>query len=86
MSSTDSELSTERLQNLPARMLNEYAYCPRLFFLEHVQGDWRESVDTLDGTFKHRRVDAKDQILSGPGGSDEGDDEAVSVVEHARSV
>ena len=86
MSVTDSEASAEPLQNLPARMLNEYAYCPRLFFLEHVQGDWRESVDTLDGTFKHRRVDAKDQILSGPVGADEGDDEGVSVVEHARSV
>lgn len=24
---------------VPARMLNEYLYCPRLFFLEWIQGE-----------------------------------------------
>ena len=24
---------------LPARMLNEFAYCPRLFYLEYAQGE-----------------------------------------------
>lgn len=42
---------------LPARMLNEYAYCPRLFYLEFVQQEWAHSADTLDGRFVHRRVD-----------------------------
>lgn len=42
---------------VPARMLNEYAYCPRLFYLEWVQGEWADSADTEDGRFKHRRVD-----------------------------
>ena len=42
---------------IPARMLNEYAYCPRLCYLEWVQGEFAESRDTLDGTFQHRRVD-----------------------------
>ena len=42
---------------LPARMLNEYTYCPRLFYLEYVQGEWAHSVDTLDGRLIHRRVD-----------------------------
>jgi len=41
---------------LPARMLNEYAYCPRLAYLEWVQGEWAESADTVDGKFQHRRV------------------------------
>ena len=41
---------------LPARMLNEFAYCPRLAFLEWVQGEWAESADTVDGKFQHRRV------------------------------
>jgi CRISPR-associated protein Cas1 len=45
-------------QLLPARMLNEYAYCPRLFFLEWVQQQWAESGDTAEGAFHHRRVDA----------------------------
>jgi len=28
---------------LPARMVNEYEYCPRLAYLEWVQGEWAES-------------------------------------------
>ncbi|BCO36580.1 CRISPR-associated protein Cas4 [Mycobacterium heckeshornense] len=42
---------------LPARMLNEYAYCPRLFFLEWVQQQWADSADTAEGSFHHRQVD-----------------------------
>ena len=43
---------------LPARMVNEFAYCPRLFFYEWVEGVFRESVDTVEGQFEHKRVDA----------------------------
>ena len=42
---------------VPARMLNEFAYCPRLCYLEWVQGEFRDSVDTGDGRYQHRRVD-----------------------------
>jgi CRISPR-associated protein Cas1 len=42
---------------VPARMLNEHAYCPRLAYLEWVQGDFADSVDTVDGRYQHRRVD-----------------------------
>ena len=42
---------------VPALMLNEYAYCPRLAYLEWVQGEFADSPDTLDGRFQHRRVD-----------------------------
>jgi CRISPR-associated protein Cas1 len=38
-------------------MLNEFAYCPRLFYLEYVQQEWDHSADTLEGRFVHRRVD-----------------------------
>lgn len=34
---------------LPARMINEYQYCPRLAYLEWVQGEWSDSADTVDG-------------------------------------
>ena len=44
---------------LPARMINEFAYCPRLFYLEYVQREWAESAETLDGSFVHRRVDTE---------------------------
>lgn len=42
---------------LPVRMLNEYVYCPRLAYLEWVQGEWAESVDTVQGQGVHKRVD-----------------------------
>ncbi|MBS0446695.1 MAG: CRISPR-associated endonuclease Cas1 [Proteobacteria bacterium] len=44
---------------LPARMLNEYAYCPRLAYLEWVQGEWADSADTVEGRQVHRRVDRR---------------------------
>lgn len=43
---------------LPARMLNEFVYCPRLFFYEWVEGVFENSADTLDGQAKHTRVDS----------------------------
>ena len=31
---------------MPARMVNEFVYCPRLFFYEWVEGLFQESADT----------------------------------------
>jgi len=42
---------------LPVRMLNEMAYCPRLFHLEWVGAEWAPNVYTADGNYQHRRVD-----------------------------
>lgn len=42
---------------IPARMLNEFVYCPRLFYLEWVDHRWADSDDTEAGRFVHRRVD-----------------------------
>ena len=64
---------------VPARMLNEFAYCPRLCYLEWVQGEFAHSEDTLDGRFQHRRVDRESGSLPEAGSSDD------SVI-HARSV
>lgn len=33
---------------IPARMLNEFVYCPRLAYLEWVQKEWEDSSDTVD--------------------------------------
>jgi len=38
-------------------MLNEWVYCPRLAVLEHVQREWADSPETVDGRRVHRRVD-----------------------------
>jgi CRISPR-associated protein Cas1 len=64
---------------LPARMLNEFVYCPRLFFLEWVEGVFRESADTIEGKLQHARVDEKPTALPGP-------QEAETGRIHSRSV
>lgn len=48
---------------LPARMVNEYVYCPRLFFYEWVEGVFRESADTVGGSAEHKRVDQEGKGL-----------------------
>lgn len=48
---------------LPVRMLNEYAYCPRLFHFMHVEQRFEENQFTIEGKTAHRRVDALDHIL-----------------------
>ncbi len=69
---------------MPVRMVNEYCYCPRLFFLEHVDGQWCDNFYTEDGRRAHRRLDAAiDGVLDdgetaakkkkGNGGDEEGD-------------
>ena len=42
---------------VPARMLNEFAYCPRLAYLEWVQGEFADNLEVLEGRFGHRRVE-----------------------------
>ncbi len=42
---------------IPARILNEHVYCPRLAYLEWVDRQFADNADTADGTFVHRVVD-----------------------------
>ncbi len=51
---------------LPLRMLNEYAYCPRLFHFMHVEGRWEDNAFTAEGRLAHRRVDQLDHLLPDP--------------------
>ncbi len=51
-------MRTELPELVPARMLNEYAYCPRLFFLEWVDSLWASNADVAEGVRRHGRVDA----------------------------
>ena len=64
---------------VPARMVNEYVYCPRLAYLEWVQGDWADNADTAEGRFRHRVVDQ-------PGGALPSPADAPGEAIHARSV
>lgn len=74
---------------LPVRMLNEYAYCPRLFHLMHVEGRWEDNVYTIEGRDVHRRVDRIDHVLPDPEADDPGDgepDDGEEPPEISRSV
>jgi len=50
-------------QQIPARMMNEFVYCQRLFYYEFVEGVFVESVDTLRGAAIHQRVDSGNGAL-----------------------
>jgi CRISPR-associated exonuclease Cas4 len=41
---------------LPLSMLNQYTYCPRRFWLMHVQGEMLINAPVLEGTLQHERV------------------------------
>jgi CRISPR-associated protein Cas1 len=56
-------MSSEFADLLPVRMLNEFVYCPRLFYFEHVDGRWADNEFTVDGKRVHRRVDRFDDLL-----------------------
>lgn len=64
---------------IPARMLNEFVYCPRLAYLEWVQKEWESSSDTVEGRHVHRRVDAGSGTLPEP-------DDDLEDLKIARSV
>ncbi len=64
---------------LPARMLNEFVYCPRLFFYEWVEGVFAHSADTLEGAFRHESLESKADALPPA-------DQASDAQIHSRSV
>lgn len=54
-------------------MLNEFVYCPRLFYLEWVEGLWDENADTATGSLVHARSDRGGGLMpDAEGVSDEG--------------
>jgi CRISPR-associated protein Cas1 len=61
-------------------MLNEFVYCPRLFFYEWVEGLFAHNADTTEGAFRHARVDQKHGAL--PAADDLADDERI----HSTSI
>jgi CRISP-associated protein Cas1 len=40
-------------------MLNEFSYCPRLFHLEWVHGQFVGNADPAEGLWQHRAVDVE---------------------------
>lgn len=54
-------------ETVPARMVNEFVYCPRLFHLEWVQGRFAGSDDVEAGRYTHRVVDVPSGVLPDAG-------------------
>ncbi len=94
-------MSTATHPLVPARMLNEYVYCPRLAYIEWIEHDFRDNAFTADGRYQHRRVDRPSPaggLPATPNSTDEaaadqageGDDEeheaGLSRPLHARSI
>ncbi|MCC5836090.1 MAG: CRISPR-associated endonuclease Cas1 [Opitutales bacterium] len=65
---------------LPARMVNEFVYCPRLFYYEFVEGIFIHNADTLEGKAQHKRQDSGKGAM--PQTTAEGEPEVI----HSRSV
>ena len=61
---------------LSARMINEYVYCPRLFYFEQVEGVFVHNEHTVEGAVQHKRVDKEGKSAPGP---EEETDEPVVV-------
>ncbi len=82
---SDSEQEPEA-PLIPARMLNEFTYCPRLGVLMWVEDAWAPSHDTVEGTHHHRRVDVPGPDLPSPapaeGALDESDVSGGAPVAH----
>jgi CRISPR-associated endonuclease Cas1/CRISPR-associated protein Cas4 len=51
---------------IPARMVNEFVYCPRLAYLMWTQSEWAETGDTIEGNRVHARVDRPSAPLPAP--------------------
>ena len=56
---------------IPARMLNEFLYCPRLFHLEAVQGEFEDNYFTEHGRVVHERIDHPTGPMPDPGDAEE---------------
>lgn len=69
---------------LPVRMLNEFAYCARLSYLEWVQAEFADSADTVEGRFHHRRVDEAPRRKAAEGAGAEAGEGDADI--HQRSV
>jgi len=71
-------MSTQIPDLVPARMLNEFVYCPRLGYMMWADAEFADSADTMDGRRVHGRTDRETGALPDP------EEEAPSI--HARSV
>lgn len=66
-------------EQIPVRMLCEFVYCPRLAYLEWVQGEFQDNEHVMEGRFRHRNVDKAATVPKE-------DEDGEPTVLHQRSV
>lgn len=76
----DEGASPNLPEYLPARMLNEYVYCPRLFYYEWVEQLFAHNTETIEGALRHSKLDG------GTGALAAAEDLAEGESIHSRSV
>ena len=68
---------------VPARMVADFAYCPRLAYMEWAQGEFAHNEYTLDGKLAHRRVETPSGDVRANGGAGATENGEVKI---ARSI
>lgn len=71
---------------LRARMLNEFVYCPRLFYYEQVEGVFVSNADTERGSAIHEKVDRGKGALPKAKKKPEAEEEAADAEESAEAA
>lgn len=56
---------------IPARGVNAFVFCPRLFWLEYVIGEFADNEHTVEGRSVHKRVDKPGGEMTSPHGDDQ---------------
>lgn len=73
MTSPCDSMIEERPPLMPVRRLHNFVYCPRLFYLQWVEGIFVPNEDTVVGSAVHGRVDepskVRDELLAESGGT-----------------
>ena len=69
---------------VPARMVNEFVYCPRLAYLMWTQAEWADTGDTVEGRRGHARVDKPGPPLPAPAALEADEVRALTDTETSR--
>ena len=59
-------MQEESVPLMPVRRLQNYAYCPRLFYYQWVEGIFVENADVADGKAVHSRADKPGRLTKDP--------------------
>lgn len=70
--SSSAPVTEGDLPLVPARILNEHIYCPRLAYLEWPGQGFRDNADTVEGRFVHRNVDRPRGVPAEPADIEDG--------------